>query len=220
MKPGLCPDFPVMVGDWLSSTAVAMMTPAEEGAYFHLLCHAWSDSGCCLPDNEEALAALSRLGPQWHQGSGAKIRRNFVADAERPGFIFNERQRATRQAQADRVEAARQKCSVMREAKRAKRQSSYKEPLKESYKEPLQALSSPLSPLPSPKGKAEAPKPMTPSERISLDREIEAKGRDLKELEQDTSEEWQLGLYPKKIAEKRKLKAEIAELRKQREAAI
>jgi uncharacterized protein YdaU (DUF1376 family) len=154
MKPGMCPDFPVMVNDWLSSTAVTLMTVAEEGAYWRLLCHAWNDPGCLLPDDDASLAALSRLGDAWNQGSGAKIRRCFTTDPERPGFIYNVRQRATRIEQQRRIERANTKCAIMRDAKERKRGQSLQEPLeaplKASLQEPLQALSSPLSPLPSP----------------------------------------------------------------------
>jgi uncharacterized protein YdaU (DUF1376 family) len=97
------------VKDWLASTRVAVMTPAEEGGYFRLLCHAWNDSDCCLPDDDETLALLSRLGGAWTNGSGMKIRACFVADKERPGKIFNERQRAVLYAQLGRQEESRER---------------------------------------------------------------------------------------------------------------
>jgi uncharacterized protein YdaU (DUF1376 family) len=95
-----------MVADWLASTAIALMTPAEEGAYFRLLCHAWSDADCCLPDDDAILAKLSRLGPQWKR-SGQIIKDQFKSDDRYPGKIFNSRQQRERHNQTKRVEGAR-----------------------------------------------------------------------------------------------------------------
>jgi uncharacterized protein YdaU (DUF1376 family) len=106
MKAGLCPDYPVMVNDWLSSTKIALMTPAEEGAFWRLLCHAWNDPGCNLPADDATLAALSRLGSAWKR-SGPRIRECFQADPSRPGTIFNSVQRASREAQDRRIQGAR-----------------------------------------------------------------------------------------------------------------
>ena len=107
MKTGLMNDMPVIVNDWLSSTAIALMTPAEEGGYWHLLLHAWSDTDCCLPDDDETLAQLSRLGPAWRQ-SAAKIRKCFTVDPARPGHIYNEAQRKARISQQNRISKARE----------------------------------------------------------------------------------------------------------------
>lgn len=83
------------------------MTPAERGGYIDLLCFAWDDPDCCLPDDDAILAQLSRLGPAW-DGCGAKIRRCFSPDPERPGFIFNPRQRQEKTNQAERVQKSRE----------------------------------------------------------------------------------------------------------------
>jgi uncharacterized protein YdaU (DUF1376 family) len=107
MKPKLCPDWPFIATDWLSSTKVSLMSLAEQGAYLRLLCHAWSDPDCCLPDDDNALALLSHCGEAWSQGSGAKIRQCFIQDQERPGRIYNARQRATRAMQQTRMDTAR-----------------------------------------------------------------------------------------------------------------
>src|SRR4029077_9495254 len=138
MKPGLCPDFPVMVNDWLSSTPITLMTTAEAGGFWFLLCHAWNDPDCTLPDDDAALAQLSRLGPDWSTGSGLKIRQCFEADPDRPGRIFNAVQRRTRTKQISRIESSNEHCARMRSAKAVKRGNSLKEPLQESSQEPLQ----------------------------------------------------------------------------------
>ena len=107
MKEGLCPDMPFLVNDWLSSTTIAAMTPAEEGAYIRLLAHAWNDPDCTLPDNDALLARLSRLGADWDQGAGKVLRAVFTPDPERPGRLFNRRQREVRAEQNRRIEDAK-----------------------------------------------------------------------------------------------------------------
>lgn len=106
MKQGLCPDMPFMVADWLSSTRIATMSPAQEGAFLRLLLHAWGDPDCTLPDNDAKLAALSRLGSDWEK-FGAEVRACFVADQQRPGRIYNEKQRGIRAKQEARIQAAK-----------------------------------------------------------------------------------------------------------------
>lgn len=83
------PAFLLYVDDWLSSLDIAVMTPAEEGAYIRLLCYAWQDPKCRLPNNDEELAKLSRLGQEWHNGSGARIRKCFRVVGD---HIVNDRQ--------------------------------------------------------------------------------------------------------------------------------
>lgn len=63
-----------------------LMTPAEEGAYIRLLAISWGSDGCSLPNDDNALSSLSRLGADWFTGSGDKIRQNFVRDG---GEIYN-----------------------------------------------------------------------------------------------------------------------------------
>lgn len=63
------PWFPLWVNDWLASTPIAMMTPAQEGAYIRLLCHQWASEDCSLPADDAVLASLSRLGSDWNNCS-------------------------------------------------------------------------------------------------------------------------------------------------------
>lgn len=95
---GRVPYFPFFVGDWLSSTAITLMSPAEEGAFIRLLAIAWSEEDCGLPDDDEILAQLSRLGDDWRAGSGDKLRRKFRAEG---GRLFNDRLLQERQKQKD-----------------------------------------------------------------------------------------------------------------------
>jgi len=71
------PYFKFFPNDWLGSQNIACMTPAEEGAYIHLLALAWNSSDCTLPDNDEMLAQLSRLNGSWLISS-QKIRDRFT----------------------------------------------------------------------------------------------------------------------------------------------
>ena len=82
------PAFQIYPKDWFADPDVMLMTPAEEGGYWRLLLIEWLEPDCGLPDDDETLAVLSRLGDQWHEGSGAKIRKKFRAE---DGRLFNDR---------------------------------------------------------------------------------------------------------------------------------
>jgi len=103
------PSFGFFPDNWLGSSRIAVMTPAEEGAYIRLLCLAWNspemDAG--LPDDDGALAIMSRLGDSWARGSGAKLRACFES---RGGRLYNEKlshewERATQYAESRRANA-------------------------------------------------------------------------------------------------------------------
>ena len=61
-KKAKSPAFQVYPGEWLSSQDIMLMTPSQEGAYIRLLFIAWLSDDCGLPDDDEQLASLSRLG--------------------------------------------------------------------------------------------------------------------------------------------------------------
>ncbi len=88
------PAFQFYPNDWLSSPKITLMTPAEEGAYIRLLCYDWMNDG--LPDNDEQLAALSRLGEGWFKGGGTRLRECFPL---RDGKLHNPRLDEERQKQ-------------------------------------------------------------------------------------------------------------------------
>ena len=83
------PAFQFYANDWLSSTAITLMTPACEGAYIHLICHAWNDPNCSIPDNDAELAILSRLGEGWFNGGSTVIRKCFQPHPTIPGKLVN-----------------------------------------------------------------------------------------------------------------------------------
>ena len=81
------PAFQFYPDSWLSSKDILLMTPAEEGAYIHLLSLAWLEDDCGLPNDDEALAILSRLGRKWEKSSH-KLRAKFRAEN---GRLYNDR---------------------------------------------------------------------------------------------------------------------------------
>jgi uncharacterized protein YdaU (DUF1376 family) len=106
-KKGKPPAFPFYVKDWLSSPKINLMTPAEEGAYIRLLCYAWEDQDCSLPDDDAALAQLSRLGNEWSNGSAKTLRGFFTVHPHVPGRLVNLRLLSARKED----EEWRAKCS-------------------------------------------------------------------------------------------------------------
>lgn len=90
---GNSPAFQFYPNDWLSSPAIMLMTPAEEGAYIRLLSICWMNNG--LPDDDKELEELSRLGKEWEK-SAKKIRSCFV---KRRGKLINKRQEKERKKQ-------------------------------------------------------------------------------------------------------------------------
>jgi len=72
------------------------MTPAQEGAYIRLLAHAWNSYDCAIPDDDRALAVLSRLGAEWE--SSKEIVRSCFRQAK-DGRLVNERLLAEKQKQ-------------------------------------------------------------------------------------------------------------------------
>lgn len=74
---------PFYANDFLASSKVALLTTEEVGAYVLLLCHAWQDPQCSLPDDDEALSILGRI-----KGDVTKLRSCFVVRKHR---LVNER---------------------------------------------------------------------------------------------------------------------------------
>lgn len=99
------PAFQFYPNDWLSSTRIALMTPAEEGGYIRLLCHDWTNDG--IPNDDDQLAALSRLGDAWFNGSAQVLKACFSNHPAKVGFLTNPRLQDERQKQAEWREAKR-----------------------------------------------------------------------------------------------------------------
>lgn len=85
------PSFPFYYSDWLGSTNRMMMSLEEQGAYINLLCHQWASPDCGLPDDDEALAALSGMGERWLNGGSRLLRKCFPSHPTKPGLLANEK---------------------------------------------------------------------------------------------------------------------------------
>lgn len=107
-KKGKPPAFQLYVKDWLSSPKINLMTPAQEGAYIRLLCYAWEDQDCSLPDDDTALAQLSRLGEGWLKGSTNPLRQCFTVHPQLPGRLVNLRLLSARKEDEEWREKCRQ----------------------------------------------------------------------------------------------------------------
>ena len=97
------PAFQFYPNDWLSSPKIMLMTPAEEGAYIRLLSICWMNGG--LPDDDDELAKLSRLGDDWLKGGSEKIRKCFT---KRRGKLINQRLEKEKKKQRAWTEKSRQ----------------------------------------------------------------------------------------------------------------
>src|SRR3990167_6249362 len=81
------PYFNLYVYDITNSVRVRMMTSAERSAYFILLCEAWKQPDCGLPNDDETLAELSLARSEWEVTSKS-VRAMFKVRGDR---IYNER---------------------------------------------------------------------------------------------------------------------------------
>jgi uncharacterized protein YdaU (DUF1376 family) len=100
------PAFQFYPGDWLSSITTMLMTPEQEGAYIRLLCCDWLSDG--IPDDDDALANLSRLGEGWFHHASKILRPCFHEHPAKPGFLTNVRLQKEREKQDAWREKSRQ----------------------------------------------------------------------------------------------------------------
>lgn|SRR5262245_10154794 len=106
--PNKAPAFQFYANDWLSSPRIMLMSPAQEGAYIRLLCIAWNDPDCSIPDDDAQLAILSRLGEGWLKGGSTLVRECFNQHPEKPGRLVNLRLLEERAKQQNWREKSRQ----------------------------------------------------------------------------------------------------------------
>lgn len=92
------PAFQFYAADWLSSTSIALMTAHEERAYLRLLCHAWADENCSLPDDRRR---LMKLGLLRSEAQLEVVLRQFAPHPELPGRLINPRLFEIRQQSED-----------------------------------------------------------------------------------------------------------------------
>ena len=85
------PAFQFYVKDWLTSRKIARMTLSQVGAYSLLLAHCWDSDDCSLPDDEAALATLSRMGKLWFTAASKPLKECFVSHPKTKGALTNKR---------------------------------------------------------------------------------------------------------------------------------
>lgn len=88
---GKDPAMPLYVNDWLSSPRVQSMTVAQELAYFRLCAFCWASGDASIPDDDEQLAALSRMGEGWLKGGSTVVRKCFNQHPTKAGFLTNQK---------------------------------------------------------------------------------------------------------------------------------
>jgi uncharacterized protein YdaU (DUF1376 family) len=76
------------IDDWVTSEAVNSFTLEQQGAYLTLLCQQFVAPDGMLPNDERALAELSRLGKRWRAVGRPIIARCFV---KRGSGLINKR---------------------------------------------------------------------------------------------------------------------------------
>lgn len=85
------PAFQFYVKDWLTSRKIAVMDLSQVGAYSFLLAACWDSDDCSLPDDDQTLAALSRMGEQWATDASAPVRACFIPHPNHAGHLTNKR---------------------------------------------------------------------------------------------------------------------------------
>jgi len=112
------PAFQCYPDTWLASAYITLMTPAEEGAYARLRMYDWINDG--IPDDDDQLAILSRLGEAWFNGSSTNVQRLFKKHPRKPGFLTDPLLERERERQVE----WRKKCQKAGQASAANRRKS------------------------------------------------------------------------------------------------
>lgn len=104
-------EMPFDVEGWLSSPRVQRMTSVERSMFFQLLCRAWADATCSLPDDQVELEFLSAAAPgEWAAGK-ARVMAMFEL---RDGRWINPKQREMLELQNQRLQTAKANRDRMR----------------------------------------------------------------------------------------------------------
>jgi uncharacterized protein YdaU (DUF1376 family) len=126
-RVGKDPAMPLYVNDWLSSRRVQTMTQLQELAYFRLLCFCWTSGDASLPDDDNQLAVLSRMGEEWFKGSSTTVKECFNKHPTKVAHLTNERLYdlwRERQEWRDKCRAAGRKSGRIRGKRKAKGSST------------------------------------------------------------------------------------------------
>jgi len=143
------PAFQFYPNDWLSSPKIMLMSPAEEGAYIRLLCYDWANDG--IPDDDDQLAVLSRMGEGWFKGGSTTLRGCFIQHPNKSRYLTNPRLQLIRLEQLEHREKSRQgglqSAKVQRE-KRLRNQGHFNypsSPLQPEVNRPVEPNGNPSS---------------------------------------------------------------------------
>ena len=117
------PSFQFYPADFLSSPAVAAMTAEEVGAYILLLSYAWASDDCGLPNDDETLSRLSRLGERWFNGGSTVVRACFTPEGTR---LYNKRLLKERKKTLDWIEKSKKGGKISAKLREQKRLSAIK----------------------------------------------------------------------------------------------
>lgn len=86
------PSFQFYPDDWLGSNRILDMDLCHEGAYIRLICRAWSDPDCSIPDDRDRLAKWVGLTrEQWDKGGYEMVADCFEPHPTIPGRLQHSR---------------------------------------------------------------------------------------------------------------------------------
>lgn len=128
---GKDPAMPFYVNDWLSSPRVQSMTAAQELAYFRLCLFCWASGDASIPDDDDQLATISRMGKGWLKGGSKVVRKCFNQHPTKDAHLTNEtvfRLWSERQAWREKSREGGVKSGEIRGKKSAKGGSRVVEP--------------------------------------------------------------------------------------------
>lgn len=97
------PWFPLYANDFLGSEKIAVMSTEEIGAYILLLCYAWNDKDCTIPNDPAMLARMTKQT----NGCSTTVQRCFNIHQTKPDRLYNERLLAEWQKTREQSEKCR-----------------------------------------------------------------------------------------------------------------
>ena len=93
------PAFQFYGNDWLSDRVLVTFPPALKGAYIDLMCYAWQDPKCRVPNCDKTLGVWSGLGYDEWVANKSKMLLVFPVDQRNKAFLFNKRLRLEKNKQ-------------------------------------------------------------------------------------------------------------------------
>ena len=93
---------------WINSPQIAKMPWDAQGYVWHLMCRAYADDDCAIPDDDDLLAKWAYMTREQWDSSALRcyVRGYFLPIAELPGKLANEKQRELFGADVDAMNHA------------------------------------------------------------------------------------------------------------------